>query len=132
MRGFRSLLVLLGALAVGLPGGLMAAAPLAAADIVATASNTGTIMPGVHVGSIDLSGLDEPTARQVLAQGFASVSQGEITVAADSATSAITYASINRRVDIDALITQAFAVGRNGTATDRLAQVHRSRRCSAR
>src|SRR4051812_33784945 len=118
LRGLPSLLVLLGAFAVAIPGSVLTAAPAFAAD--SAAANTGTIAPGVHVGSIDLSGLDEATARNVLAQAFASASQGEIMVAADTNTMSIPFASFNRRVDIDALITQAFAVGRSGTTMDRM------------
>src|SRR4051812_12095626 len=119
LRGFRSLLVLIGAFAFAIPGGALTAAPVMAAD-PAPIVNTGTIAPGVHVGSIDLSGLDEATARQVLTQAFASIGQGQIVVTADSKQQSIPFSAVNRHVDIDALINAAFAVGRSGTAMARL------------
>jgi vancomycin resistance protein YoaR len=105
-------------------GSLAAAASSASPNSGAGAGSTGldpvaqvfgTIAPGVHVGTIDLSGMDETGARAALTQAFASVGTGQITVAANLATTTITYASIGRHVDIDALIQQAFAAA-GGTA----------------
>jgi len=128
-RGPISLLALLGVLVISAPGSALAAGPVAAtgprdaATLLPTVANSGTILPGVHVGSIDLSGLDETSARQVLGSAFAYVTQGQVTVVADAATTSVTYASISRRVDIDALIDAAFAVGRNGSPMQQLTQV---------
>lgn len=127
LRGIRSFFVLLGALSICLPSGVLAANPEDAAALphsgVLPALASGTILPGVHVGSIDLSGLDEAGARQLLTEAFAPIGQGEVSVTAGTTTSAISYASIGRRVDIDALIAQAFAIGRNGDGTSRLLQL---------
>ena len=128
-RGAAALLALFGALVISAPSTALAAGPVAAsgslgaATLVATVANSGTILPGVHAGAVDLSGLDEVAARQVLGSAFAYVSQGQVTVAADAATTAVTYAEINRHVDIDALIDAAFAVGRNGSPMQQLMQV---------
>jgi vancomycin resistance protein YoaR len=118
LRGIRFLLALLGILAVGLPTGLLTAGPtgVAAATFTPSGATSGTIMPGVHVGSIDLSGLDETAARQVLGDAFAYVGQGQVTLTADTNTATITYSSIGRHVDIDKLIAEAFAVGRESNA----------------
>jgi vancomycin resistance protein YoaR len=120
-RGLRPLLVLLAALATAIPAGALTAAPALA--VGTTPPNTGTIAPGVHVGNIDLSGMDEATARQTLTAAFAPIGQGQVLVAADSKTTTITYQQINRHVDIDALITAAFQVGRDGTAMQRIVAV---------
>jgi len=118
-RHLRALGALFIVLAVALPGSPVAASRPSdfepAGQISAPAFFTAaTISPGVHVGSVDLSGLDEAGARLALTQAYASVGQGQVNVVADFATSAISYASINRHVDIDAAINQAFAVGRAG------------------
>ena len=133
-----SFALILGSVALSLPVGLTTAvAPAAAVGTGATVAPAaavgtatavdltpvgpfpGTIIPGVRVGSIDLSGMDEATARQVLSQAFAGVGQGTITVTAGANSTTITYAQIDRRVDIDALVADAFAVGRDGTTFQR-------------
>jgi len=117
MRGIRSLLLLAGAVALSVPAGLVLPASATAA-IPAGA----TILPGVQVGGIDLSGLDEAGARQVLSQAFASLGNGTITVAAGPETTSISYAIINRRLDVDTAIEEAFSIGRNGNGFERLMQ----------
>ena len=62
---------------------------------------------------MDLSGLDEASARQVLATAFAGVGQGQVTVTADSTTTPITYESLGRHVDIDELINDALQLWKN-------------------
>ncbi len=126
-RGLRFLLALVAVLTIALPAGVVAA-PVAStqvsgAALAPTGLVAGTILPGVHVGTIDLSGLDEAAARQLLQQTYAYVGQGQVTVVADDKTGVITYASINRHVDIEALIAQAFGVGRSGSTFARVLQV---------
>lgn len=118
----RALLVLGAVLLLTFPVGTVTAARPGMA-LTPGAATTGTIAPGVHVGSIDLSGLDEAGARAVLTQAFAFAGNGQITVTADSTTATISYASIDRRVDIDTLIAEAFAVGRTGSTMSRLIQM---------
>ena len=142
-RGLRSLLALLGVLALGVPAGAVAGGPVVAAlpdgvpapasvaapaagDPLVTAGSTvplfqtGQILPGVHVGSVDLSGLDEAAARQALTAGFAFIGQGQVVLNADGASTTISYAAINRRLDIDTMIDEAFNVGRTGDAMARI------------
>jgi vancomycin resistance protein YoaR len=123
-RGLRPLLALAATLLLASPAGAVTAAQPATAA-APHAAFSGTIAPGVHVGNIDLSGLDETAARQVLTTAFAFVGTGQVNVLADNVATAISYASINRRVDIETLIAEAFAVGRTGSTMSRLvAMVH--------
>ena len=80
----------------------------------------GRILPGVRVGAVDLSGLDVATARDRLAEAYASVGQGEVVVAVAGQATAIPYATFDRRVDVDNLAIAAFAVGRAPGPLDRL------------
>jgi vancomycin resistance protein YoaR len=95
----------------------ISAGALAAFD----ASNTGRILPGIHVGAVDLSGLTPAEARLRLNDGYASLQDGELTLVADDATQAITFASIGRRLDVDVIVDQAMAVGRGGATLERIA-----------
>jgi vancomycin resistance protein YoaR len=122
-RGPRSLLAAVAAVSIALSTGLLAAPVSLAVDQTPTGNGSATIASGVHVGSIDLSGLDETGARQLLQTAFAGIGQGEVAVSADgAAVGTISYSSIYRHVDIDALILQAFEVGRDGSVLDQLRQ----------
>jgi vancomycin resistance protein YoaR len=80
----------------------------------------GRILPGVHVGSVDLSGLNPDSARSSLAAAFATAGEGELVVVAGDRTIRIPYADLNRRVDVDALVETAAGIGRSGSPLDRI------------
>jgi vancomycin resistance protein YoaR len=84
-------------------------------------SNSGRILPGTHVGSVDLSGLTPSEARARLNDAYAALGEGELLLAADGTTRTVTYASIGRRLDVDAIVDRAMAVGRGGATLDRIA-----------
>src|SRR5438105_14409980 len=108
-RGSRSLLVAVAAVSIALSSGLLAAPISLAVGQTPSGNGSGTIAAGVHVGSVDLSGLDATSARQLLGQAFAGIGQGQVSVRADGAEArASSYASLNRHGDFDALVTQAF------------------------
>lgn len=77
------------------------------------------VLPGVRVGSVDLSGLDETAARARLTAAYASIGQGSIAVTVGGATSQISYQSIKRQADIDRMVYDALSAGR---ATSAVAQ----------
>ena len=81
------------------------------------------VSPGVFVGPVDLSGMDETAARAALTQAFAYLGQGRIDVQAGDATSPITYAEISRQLDVDGLLQEALAIGRTGPAVNRIYQI---------
>jgi vancomycin resistance protein YoaR len=80
----------------------------------------GRILPGVHVGSVDLSGLTPDSARSRLGAAYATAGEGELVLTAGARTVRIPYADIGRRIDVDALVAEAAATGRSGSAFDRL------------
>jgi vancomycin resistance protein YoaR len=75
---------------------------------------TGRVLPGVHVGDVDLSGLAPDTARAALEEAYASLSGGRIVVAGPDGDLTIGYAEVGRRPDVDAMLTAALAAGRQG------------------
>jgi len=127
-RTARSLAALLGAAVLVLPATLspfaitwaLAAAPGAAP---AQAQQVDRILPGVAIGSVDLSGLDAGSAQRVLSAAYSSLGVGTINVTAGATTQTIAYSDISRGLDINATVQQALAVGRQGSASQRLAQM---------
>ncbi|MGZ9276496.1 MAG: VanW family protein, partial [Candidatus Limnocylindrales bacterium] len=79
----------------------------------------GRVLPGVRVGGVDLSGLDPATAADRLRAEFASLGEGEVTLTGPAGGRTISYAEIGRGPDIEAMVADALAVGRDGTAVER-------------
>ena len=81
---------------------------------------TGRVLPGVSVGAVDLSGLTPDGARAALDDAFHGYSDGRIVLTGPDGPEVITYAEIGRGLDTDGLVDDAMAVGRDGTAIDRV------------
>lgn len=80
---------------------------------------TGRILPGVQIGGVDVSGLTADAARTKLQGAYGNLSEGRIILTGPDGPQVITYAEIGRKLDSDALIAEAMAVGRDGTPIDR-------------
>jgi vancomycin resistance protein YoaR len=80
----------------------------------------GRILPGIHAGSVDLSGLTPAAARSRLGAAYASAGEGELVVTAGDRTFRISYADLGRRIDLDGLVADAATIGRAGSPFDRL------------
>ncbi|HYO44597.1 MAG TPA: VanW family protein [Candidatus Limnocylindrales bacterium] len=78
----------------------------------------GRILPGVHVGTADLSGLDRAGAAAAIAAAYP-YADGRVILRTPDGDIAIAYADIGRRPDIDAMVDQAMASGRAGTTAER-------------
>ncbi|MDO8484718.1 MAG: peptidoglycan binding domain-containing protein, partial [Candidatus Limnocylindrales bacterium] len=81
---------------------------------------TGRVLPGVRVGSVDLSGLTPDAARAKLARAYGSLSHGRIVLAGVDDEQVITFAEIGRGPDVNALLDAALAVGRSGSPVERV------------
>jgi vancomycin resistance protein YoaR len=81
---------------------------------------TGKVLPGVSVGGVNVSGLTAEEARLRLAQAFASYADGRAILAGGEKNAEISYATIGRRPDVDAMVEEAMAVGRSGNAVERV------------
>ena len=80
----------------------------------------GRILPGVQVGSVDLSGLTPSAAAAQLSTAYASLGAGKLVLTSPDGNTSIAYADIGRHVDVDGLVADAAAVGRAGSAVDRV------------
>jgi vancomycin resistance protein YoaR len=79
----------------------------------------GRVLPGVRVGDVDLSGLDAASAADRLRAAYRSLAEGSITITSPHGERTISFASIGRGPDIDAMVDEALGVGRDGNAVDR-------------
>ena len=80
--------------------------------------HAGKILPGVHVGTVDVSGLDRAVAADRLNAAFASYGQGKLVLSVGTTSEQIAYSDIGRGPDVNAMLDAAFAVGRGGSAAD--------------
>lgn len=79
----------------------------------------GRILPGVHVGPVDLSGLTPEAARAELQRAYGSLAQGRVVLTGIQDEQVIRYDEIGRGPDIASLLATALAVGRTGSPLDR-------------
>jgi vancomycin resistance protein YoaR len=80
----------------------------------------GRVLPGVRIGTVDLSGLDAAVAGERLREAYGSLGEGKIVLTTPSGQSTISYADIGRGPDIDAMLAEAIGVGRDGNAVERI------------
>jgi vancomycin resistance protein YoaR len=106
------------ALAFGL--GLLVALLLGAGAMYAYDQQyTGRVLPGVRVGTVDLSGLTPRTAASRLLETYGGLSSGQVVVNGPNGPAVITYQSLGRTLATDQLVDEAMAVGRDGNPIDR-------------
>ena len=79
----------------------------------------GRVLPGVHVGSVDLSGLSPDEAAARIHQAYDYLGQGLAVLVAGDQKVSIDYASIGRGPDVDAMVNAAMSVGRAGNGVER-------------
>ncbi len=79
----------------------------------------GRILPGVRVGSVDLSGLTPDAARADLQRAYGALAQGRIVLTGIDDEQVVRYDEIGRGPDIDTLLAAALAVGRTGSPIER-------------
>ena len=73
---------------------------------------TDRIYPGVRVAGLDVAGLDREAASALLGTTLASYGAGSVVITAGTHTVELSDADLGRRVDIEGLLDEAFAVGR--------------------
>ncbi len=79
----------------------------------------GRVIPGVRIAGIDLSGLDAGAAAERLRTEFAALAEGTITLTGPVGSRTISYADIGRGPDVEAMLAEAMAVGRDGNPVER-------------
>ena len=80
----------------------------------------GRVLPGVSIGGVDVGGLDPTSASERLQAEYASLGEGEIVINGPAGAHRITYAEIGRGPDIEAMLSEAAAVGRSGGVVERI------------
>ena len=83
------------------------------------------VLPGVHAGPVDLSGLTRDEAIAKLQAGYAHLSRGEVTVTTPVGVATITYQQAGRGPDVEAMADAAMSVGHTGNPiTDASSVIH--------
>jgi vancomycin resistance protein YoaR len=75
---------------------------------------SGRILPGVHIGAVDLSGMDAPAARRALADAYGSLDAGRVVISGPEGQVTVSYQQLARGPDLDAMVAEALAAGRQG------------------
>jgi vancomycin resistance protein YoaR len=79
----------------------------------------GRILPGVHVGATDLGGLTREEAESRIADDYAGLSSGQITLNGPNGQSTtLSFADLGRRADTSALLDAALSAGRVAPLAD--------------
>ena len=100
--------------------GLLLAAGAAAAGLYAwDQSYDGRVLPGVHGGGVDLSGMDRAQALAALDAAYLSATTGQVVVQTDAGDVTVPYRQFGRRVDTPAMAEAALRAGREGTTVER-------------
>jgi vancomycin resistance protein YoaR len=99
---------------------VVAAGASAAALYAWDAGYEGRVLPGVHVGDVDLSGMtrDEAAAALSVAYPYA---DGRLVLRTPDGDVTIPYAEVSRRADTDTIVDAALAAGRSGDPLSRAA-----------
>ncbi|HYH91810.1 MAG TPA: VanW family protein [Candidatus Saccharimonadales bacterium] len=80
----------------------------------------GRVLPGVRLGSIDLSGLGPEAAAERIAAEYASLGEGELVLQGPDGPRTIAYAEFGRGPDVVAMVDEAMGIGRGGDPVSRV------------
>jgi vancomycin resistance protein YoaR len=78
------------------------------------------VLPGVDVAGVQVGGLDRAAAEAQVRAALPSLSAGQLQVRVGDAVESISYSDIGRDYDMDAMLAQAFAIGRGGDIVEEL------------
>jgi vancomycin resistance protein YoaR len=78
------------------------------------AVNADRVLPGVHVGAVDVSGLTRQEAVAKLRNAYSYLSQGDIEITTPSGSASVGFGSIGRAPDAEAMADAALKAGRTG------------------
>jgi vancomycin resistance protein YoaR len=107
--------------------GVLLVAIIAVGTILAyEQSHAGKVAAGVSIGGVEVAGLTRDEAAAKLEAAFASVGTGAVTLKAATGDTTLTYAQLGRRPDVEAMLDDAFAVGRTGNPLERVVEEART------
>ncbi len=99
------------AFVIGVGGVLVVSLTVAFAIALA---NTNRVLPGVHVGAVDVSGLSRQEAIDKLNNAYSYLGLGEVEITTPKGTSTVDYSVIGRAPDAEAMADAALRAGRTG------------------
>ncbi len=101
--------------------GLLASTAIGAGALYAyDRQYVGRVLPGVSIGSLDLSGLDAVSAGAAIRQVYGYLGDGSVTFRSLGKQTTITFEEIGRGPDVEAMVAEALAVGREGNPVERV------------
>src|SRR4051812_30821013 len=80
---------------------------------------TGRILPGVSIGSVNLSGLTEDEAAARLHAAYDRLADGRIILVAGDKQLPLAFSRVGRAADVDGMVAQAMSIGRAGNPVER-------------
>jgi vancomycin resistance protein YoaR len=80
----------------------------------------GRILPGVSIGSLNLSGLDAVAAGAAIRQTYGFLGDGSLTIRGAGRQTTVTFEEIGRGPDVEAMVAEALGVGREGNPVERV------------
>jgi len=90
-----------------------------------SASYANRVLPGVHVGPVDLSGLTRDEAVARLRSEFSYLGKGEVTITTPVGAATITYQQVGRGPDAEVMADAAMSIGHSGwLVPDAASMVH--------
>ena len=102
--------------------GVVLAAGIAAGGLYAwDASYEGRILPGVHAGGVDLTGMDRNAATNALTAAYEGYGTGSVVIGTEDGDVSVPYAQFGRRIDVGPMVDAALGAGRLGTPLQRAA-----------
>jgi vancomycin resistance protein YoaR len=107
-------------------GGIACLLVVAAVALAAFSAYSNRVVPGVRVGSVDLSGLNRDQTIARLKDAYASLAQGEATVTTPIGTETVTYQEAGRAPDLQFMADAAMRFGHTGSPIDDAVAMFRS------
>jgi vancomycin resistance protein YoaR len=89
-----------------------------AVALIAFSAYSNRVVPGVHIGSVDVSGLNRDQVIAKLQTAYAYLGQGEAKVTTPVGVATITYQQIGRAPDVEFMADAAMRIGHTGNLID--------------
>ncbi|HEX7490338.1 MAG TPA: VanW family protein [Candidatus Limnocylindrales bacterium] len=87
---------------------------MATIAVVAFTASSGKVITGVHIGSVDVSGLNRDQVIAKVQSSYAYLDQGKVSVETPLGQASITYQEAGRQPDVEAMADAAMSVGHGG------------------
>jgi hypothetical protein len=99
-------------------GAIASLALVTVVALVAFSACSSRVVPGVHIGSVDVSDLDRDQVIARLRASYAYLGQGEVSVTTPAGAATITYQQVDRAPDVERMADAAMRIGHTGNPID--------------